>query len=59
VAERRARATKYRSRRRRTDDPDRNLCTRNPPWFNQAAFDEWMRQLQQPWRDEDAWKSET
>jgi len=30
-----------------------------PPWFDQAAFDERMHELQQPWRDEDAWKSET
>jgi hypothetical protein len=30
-----------------------------PPWFDQAAFDERIRELQQPWRDEDAWKSET
>jgi hypothetical protein len=31
----------------------------HPPWFDQAAFDERMHELQQPWRDEDAWKSET
>jgi hypothetical protein len=30
-----------------------------PPWFDQAAFDQRMRELQQPWRDEDGWKSES
>lgn len=31
----------------------------SPPGFSRAAFDERLRQLQQPWRDEDAWKSDT
>jgi hypothetical protein len=39
----------------RTDSP----YAQYPPGFNQAAFDERLRQLQQPWRDEDAWKFDT
>jgi hypothetical protein len=30
-----------------------------PPGFDPAAFEERMRLLQQPWREEDAWKSDT
>lgn len=30
-----------------------------PPWFDQTVFDQRLRQLQQPWREEEAWKSET
>jgi hypothetical protein len=36
-----------------------SMYAQRPPWFNQAGFDERLRQLQQPWRDEDAWKSDT
>lgn len=43
------------SPRARSESP----LAQRPPWFDQAAFDERMRSLQQPWRDEDAWKSET
>jgi hypothetical protein len=39
----------------RTESP----YAQRPPWFDQNTFDEWMRQLQKPWREEDAWKSET
>jgi len=41
--------------RHRTESP----YAQKPPGFNQAAFDERLRQLQQPWRDEDAWKADT
>jgi len=30
-----------------------------PPWFDQTAWDERLRQLQLPWRDEDGWQSES
>ena len=32
--------------------------TQRPPWFDAAAWDQRLRQLQQPWRDEDAWQSQ-
>jgi hypothetical protein len=33
--------------------------SQRPPWFNQTAFDEGSRHLQQSWHEEDSWKSET
>jgi hypothetical protein len=42
-------------RRPRSESP----FAQRPPWFDQTAFDQRIRQLQQPWRDEDAWKSES
>jgi hypothetical protein len=30
-----------------------------PLGFDQATYNEWMAQLTAPWREEDAWKSET
>ncbi len=41
--------------RHRTESP----YAHRPPGFNQAVFDERLRELQQPWCDEDAWKSDT
>ena len=40
-------------------DAPKSPYSQPPPWFNQAAFDERLRLLQQPWRDEDAWESES
>jgi len=33
--------------------------SQRPPWFDQEAFDERMRALQQPWHDDDSWKFES
>jgi hypothetical protein len=41
--------------RPRTESP----FAQRPPGFNLAAYDEWMSRLAQPWREEDAWKSDT
>jgi hypothetical protein len=35
------------------------VFTQRPPWFDQKAFEDRMRPLQQPWRDEDSWTSES
>jgi hypothetical protein len=42
-------------RRPRTESP----YSQRLPGFNQAVFDERMNKLAQPWREEDAWKSDT
>lgn len=35
------------------------VFSQRPPWFDQQAFDERIRLLQQPWRDEDYWTSDS
>jgi hypothetical protein len=42
-----------------TADRTKSPYAQRPAWFDQAAFDERMQLLQQPWREEDAWKTET
>lgn len=36
-----------------------SIFNRPPPWFDQTAFDTRLQELQKPWTEEDAWKSET
>lgn len=39
--------------------PKESVFNRPPPWFDQTAFDTRLQELQKPWTEEDAWKSET
>jgi hypothetical protein len=35
------------------------VFSQRPPWFDEQAFNDRMRLLQQPWRDEDYWTSDS
>ena len=42
-----------------TPESEVSPYAQQPPWFDQKRYQRRLSQLKEPWRDEDAWKSET